>query len=163
MPTHVLNLLIRVLRLTVSKQLTDARVKGLNSYLHSISFYVLKFHLNFSRVNLAESYLKCCEQFKLLVVGWPPLFIMFWTWRQFWNFPKIKRGWIMASLKYEGTQPEVKVKALITSSLVAWKTFLNSEVGKMKVIGHKSIILDFLSLLFLFSRCTTASIQQCGD
>lgn len=56
----------------------------------------------------------------------------------------------MASLKYEGTQPEVKVKALITSSLVVWKTFLNSEVGKMKVMGHKSIILDFLACFFYF-------------
>uniref|UniRef100_A0A3Q2VCA7 Myomesin 3 n=1 Tax=Haplochromis burtoni TaxID=8153 RepID=A0A3Q2VCA7_HAPBU len=30
------------------------------------------------------------------------------------------------------------------------KTFLNSEVGKMKVIGHKSIILDFLACFFYF-------------
>lgn len=51
----------------------------------------------------------------------------------------------MASLKYEGTQPEVKVKALITSGLVAWKAFLNSEV-----IHHKSIILDFLACFFYF-------------
>lgn len=55
----------------------------------------------------------------------------------------------MASLKYEGTQPEVKVKALITSSLVAWKAFLNSEVFS-EVIHHKRIILDFLACFFYF-------------
>uniref|UniRef100_A0AAX7TIW4 Myomesin 3 n=1 Tax=Astatotilapia calliptera TaxID=8154 RepID=A0AAX7TIW4_ASTCA len=60
--------------------------------------------------------------------------------------------WFLVSSQVSFAQkPVAKMEySTIAPKTLKSLTFLNSEVGKMKVMGHKSIILDFLACFFYF-------------